>query len=135
MSYTDIQNEVVRKYRVKLEPDSTCWGRTHAHPKQRKVCKWKSHNSVKSTFTLLHEVGHIETKQGWMRRTESEFYATKWALERCHEYGLKIPVKLFELYQDYIDEELYRGLRRGGQNYGNLSLRDALGDMLDDILI
>ena len=135
MNYIEIQNEVVAKYRIKLNPNSDCWCRTHAHPKKRMVCKWHQRNSIKSTFTLLHEVGHVMTKKGTMRRTESEFYATKWALERCADYGLQIPQSLFDLYQDYIDRELDRGLRRGGQNYGNMSLRDALGDLLDKVVI
>lgn len=127
MTYIEIQNDVIQKYRVKLNPDSTCWRRTHAHVKTRTVCKWKQRNSLRSTFTLLHEVGHIMTTKGNMRRAESEFHATLWALERCMEYHLVIPYELFKDYQDYIDEEMDRGLRRGGKGYGNLSLRTALG--------
>ena len=64
MRFIDIQNEVVEKYRIVLCDGSMCkddWRRTHAHPKERKVCKWKQVNSVESTFTLFHEIGHIAT--------------------------------------------------------------------------
>ena len=134
-NYIAIQNEVVEKYRIKLVPDSTCYGRTHAHPKKRMVCKWKQRNSVQSTFTLLHEIGHVMTKKGTMRRAESEFYATVWALEECAKYGIKVPQSTVDSYQDYIDMEIDRGKRRGGKGYGNMSLRDALGDKLCEIIL
>lgn len=126
MNYIDVQNEVIRKYRVDLCDGSKCkdgdWSRTHAHPRERRVCKWKQKNSIQSTFTLLHEVGHIETKKSKMRRAESEYYATVWAIERCREYGIEVPERSRKLYQDYIDREVDRGKRRGGTGYGNLVL-------------
>lgn len=121
MTYTDIQNEVVRKYRIDLCDDTRCkngdWSRTHAHIKIRRVCKWKQANSIQSTFTLFHEIGHVETTTSNMRRCEEEYYATMWAIERCKEYGLTVPEKTIKEYQDYIDSELDRGLRRGGSGY------------------
>lgn len=125
MNYLNIQKEVIEKYRVDICDGTKCqndWRRTHAHVKERRVCKWKRANSVQSTFTLLHEVGHIMTTKSSMRRCESEFYATVWALERCREYGLKVPEKTIKLYQDYIDREKDRGIRRGGSGYGTYSL-------------
>lgn len=116
MGYREIQQEVIRKYRIKIDENSTCWGRTHAHPKERRVCKWKARNSFQSTFTLLHEVGHVMTKTGDMRRCESEYAATVWAFEKCREYGLEIPEKTVRDYQDYIWRELDRGIRRHGRN-------------------
>jgi len=71
----------------------------------------------------MHEVGHIETTKSWMRRAESEYYATMWALDRCREYGLTVPEKTLKTYQDYIDRELKRGMRRGGSGYGQLILK------------
>lgn len=116
--YLDIQNEVIRKYRVDICDGTKCtdgdWSRTHAHPKKRRVCKWKQTNSFASTFTLLHEVGHIEANHGKMRRCEEEYYATVWALEKCAEYGLEVPEKTIAVYQDYINREHDRGCRRGG---------------------
>lgn len=123
MNYKDIQNEVVKRYRVDLCDGTKCtdgdWDRTHAHPKQRRVCKWKQANSVVSTFHLLHEVGHIETTKSGMRCCEAEYYATKWAIEIMREYGLigKVTDKLKRLYQEYIYRELDRGKRRGGKSY------------------
>lgn len=126
MTYIEIQNEVVKKYRIDLCDGTKCkdgdWSRTHAHVKQRRVCKWKQANSIQSTFTLFHEIGHIETTKGYMRRAESEYHATMWAIRRCQEYGLMIPEKIIKDYQDYINEELERGKRRGGVNYGLLRL-------------
>lgn len=127
MTYTEIQNEIVKRYRIKLDPQSTCWRRTHAHVRERRVCKWCQKNSMASTFTLLHEIGHIETTKSTMRRCESEYYATVWAIDRCREYGLDIPDKIINDYQEYIDEELARGKRRNGSGYFlNLDLRKHL---------
>ena len=122
MTLKEIQDEVIKKYRIKLNEHSDCWGRMHAHVKQRMICKWKQTNSIRATFDLLHEVGHIETTKSWMRRAESEYYATMWAIYRCREYGIKIPKKLFNLYQKYIDMEIDRGIRRGGSGYSELKL-------------
>lgn len=126
MKYTEIQDDIIKKYRVDLCDGTRCpcgdWARTHAHPKFRRVCKWKQANSILSTFTLLHEVGHIETDRAGMRRAEQEYYATVWAIERCEEYGIEVPAKIIKEYQDYIDKEKARGLRRGGTGYAALKL-------------
>ena len=123
MKFTEIQNEVIKKYRIDLCDGTKCkdgdWSRTHAHPKQRRVCKWKQSNSIVSTLTLFHEIGHIENNNSKMRRCEEEYYATVWAIDRLREYGIldKVSVKQKELYQDYIYNELARGIRRGGKGY------------------
>ena len=134
MTYTQIQNDVVEKYRIVLNPNSNCWSRTHAHPQKRMVCKWKQRNSLPSTFTLLHEVGHIVANNSKMRRAEQEFYATMWALKEAKKYGLTIPAVIVADYQEYIDREIDRGIRRGGNGYGVLSLRCALGDEYSEIV-
>jgi len=124
MTFKDIQNEVIRDYRIKLDPHSSCWGRCHAHVRERRICKWHPKNSIQSTFDLFHEIGHIETTKGWMRRCEAEYYATQWAIDKAHEYGLQIPEKTIKEYQDYIDMELARGKRRHGTGYPeNLTLK------------
>lgn len=119
MNYKEIQNEVIAKYRINISDGSGCWTRTHAHPKERKVCKWKQANSAESTFTLFHEIGHVETFKSTMRRCESEYVATVWAIDRMREYELldKISDKTKNLYQNYIYQELDRGVRRGGKGY------------------
>lgn len=126
MNHKEIQNEVIKKYRIDICDGTKCkdgdWHRTHAHPKQRRVCKWKQANSIQSTFTLFHEIGHIETKQSWMRRAESEYHATVWALGKCKEHGIAVPEKIIKEYQEYIDDEKDRGLRRGGTGYAELKL-------------
>lgn len=126
MNYKEVQNEVVKKYRIDLCDGTRCkdgdWARTHAHVKQRRVCKWKQSNSVQSTFTLLHEIGHIITTKSGMRRAEEEYHATVWAIEECKKYGIEIPQKTINTYQRYIDMEKDRGLRRGGTCYGDLRL-------------
>jgi len=130
MNYKAIQDEVIAKYRIDLCNGTRCkdgdWSRTHAHVKQRRVCKWKRANSVQSTFTLFHEIGHIETTKSYMRRAESEYYATIWAIEKFKEYGLMVPQKTLEDYQWYIDDEIARGKRRGGTGYGKLNLVEAI---------
>lgn len=122
MNYKEIQADVISKYRIKIEEHSACRCRMHAHVKERKVCKWHPKNSVQATFDLLHEIGHIETTTGKMRRMESELYATLWAFDRCREYGIKIPAKTWEEYRDYIHMELDRGIRRGGSGYPEIEL-------------
>lgn len=127
MTYTEIQNEVVKKYQIDLCDGTKCkdgdWSRTHAHVKTRRICKWKQANSVQSTFTLFHEIGHIETTKANMRRAEEEYHATVWAINECKKYGIELPAKIIKEYQDYIDMEKDRGLRRGGAIYGDLRLK------------
>ena len=122
MTYKEIQDDIIKRYHVTIDTNSTCRCRMHAHIKQRRVCKWKPKNSIQTTFDLLHEVGHIETTKSTMRRAESEYYATLWAFDRCREYGIKIPPKTFEAYRDYIYRERDRGLRRGGKGYPEIDL-------------
>lgn len=126
MNYKDIQNEVIKKYRIDLCDGTRCkdgdWSRTHAHIKQRRVCKWKQANSIQSTFTLFHEIGHIMNNRSGMRRAEEEYFATVWAIEECKKYGIDVPKKIIDDYQEYIDDEIDRGIRRGGTGYGKLRL-------------
>lgn len=120
MTYKEIQDEIIKKYKIDICKGDKCkndWSRTHAHVRGRRVCKWKQANSIVSTFTLLHEVGHIETTKSKHRRVESEYFATVWAIQKCKEYGLIIPEKIIVDYQKYILRELDRGLRRGGADY------------------
>lgn len=116
--YVNIEKELVEKYRVIINHDSTCRKRTHAHcDGTRVICKYKYSNSIVSLFTLAHEIGHIMTKTSKMRRCESEYYATVWAIQELAKYNLKAPERTIKAYQNYINRELRRGLRRGGQNY------------------
>lgn len=124
--FIELQNEIIKRYRIDICDGSKCdddWSRTHAHVRLRRVCKWKQTNSIQSTITLLHEIGHIMTTKSGMRRCESEYYATIWAMERCREYGLEVPREIIDSYQRYIDMEIDRGLRRGGKSYGELILK------------
>jgi len=117
MTYKEIQEDAVRRYRITLDEHSLCWDRTHAHVKERRICKWHPKNSVQATFALLHEIGHVETTKAWMRRAEEEYHATRWALDRAKEYGMQVPESIVRDYQEYIDMELDRGRRRGGAGY------------------
>ena len=122
MNYKQIQEDVIRKYNITIDEHSKCYRRMHAHVKERKVCKWIPKNSIQATFDLFHEIGHIETTTSGMRRMEKELYATLWAFDRCRDYGIKIPQKTFQLYRDYIYQELDRGIRRGGKGYPSINL-------------
>lgn len=116
--YIALENELIAEYRVQIDSNSKCWGRTHAHcDRTRRICKYKKVNSIQSAFTLAHEIGHIMTKTSNMRRCESEYYATVWALQTLDMCGYKVPQSIIDRYQDYINMELDRGLRRGGKNY------------------
>lgn len=127
MKYIDIQNEVISKYRVTIDQHSHCWGRMHAHVRERRICKFVKKNSVKTTFDLFHEIGHIETTKAGMRRAEEEYYATCWAIDRCKEYGLEVPEETLHVYQRYILMEVARGKRRGGSNYGEMNIYKYYG--------
>ena len=116
--FIDIEYELIKKYKIEIVKNSTCGSRTHAHcDGTRRICKWNPRNSVVSLYTLAHEIGHIMTKTSKMRRCESEYYATVWALQELDKYKIVVPEKIIKDYQDYIDRELDRGLRRGGSNY------------------
>lgn len=118
MTYLEIQQEVINKYKVVIIKNSTCRSRMHAHcDGTRRICKWIPKNSIQTTFDLFHEIGHIMTTTSKMRRVEAEYYATIWAMERFKEYDLEVPTLLLKKYQNYIDMELDRGIRRGGTNY------------------
>lgn len=126
--YIQIQNEVIKKYKVDICDGTKCkddWSRTHAHIRPRRVCKWKQTNGIVSTFTLFHEIGHIMTTKGTMRRAESEYYATRWAIDEMAIYGLEVPQNILDRYQRYIDMEKDRGMRRGGSGYADLLLPNA----------
>ena len=127
MKLTDIQNEVILKYRIKIDEHSKCYSRMHAHVKERRVCKWHQKGSLQCTFELFHEIGHIETNKSWMRRAESEYYATIWAIDRFKEYGLEVPEKTMHEYQRYILEEVARGKRRGGTGYQEMNIYTYAG--------
>ena len=117
VSYKQIQDNLIKKYRITINEKSTCYGRTHVHVKKRTICKWKQCNSIKSTFTLLHEIGHCENNNSKMRRCEEEYYATQWALDQCRELHIEVPDKIIQSYQRYVYRELDRGIRRGGFGY------------------
>lgn len=137
MRFIDIQNQLIKDFRIDICDGTKCkndWSRTHAHVKQRRVCKWKQANSIDSTFTLFHEVGHIETTMSWMRRAEEEFYATEWAIVELHRIGIETPDKIIKKYQRYIDMEKDRGVRRGGRGYPILDLQMVVDGLPDRIM-
>lgn len=116
--YIEICEDAVRRYRIDLCDGTKCsndWLRMHAHVKLRRVCKFKFRNSINAVFDLLHEIGHIETTKSSMRRCESEFFATVWAIKTAKEvYHLEFPESIIKRYQEYINREWDRGKRRGG---------------------
>lgn len=112
--YIELQEEIIKKYRMTIDTNSKCRSRMHVHVKERKICKWHAINSAVATFELLHEIGHCEAGNSKMRRCEDEYYATQWAIDRCKEYGVEIPQKTIDGYQRYIWNELNRGLRKHG---------------------
>lgn len=126
MTYIEIQNDIIKRYKIDLCDGTKCddgdWGRMHAHVRERRVCKWKQKNSLRCTFDLFHEIGHIENNHAGMRRAEEEFHATTWAIDRLKEYGIQVPKSILFLYQRYVLVEIARGMRRGGRSYGDLNL-------------
>lgn len=115
-TWKEIQDQIIKEYRMTIDEHSKCYSRTHVHPRERRICKWKQSNSIRSTFTLLHEIGHCENNNSKMRRCEEEYHATEWALKKCKELGIEVSQDIINKYQRYIDNELARGLRRHGNN-------------------
>jgi hypothetical protein len=114
MDYTKTQEELIRQYNIKHLPNSTCRKRTHAHiDGSRRVCKHHIKESYTSLFTLLHEIGHIETSKKSMKRCVAESEATLWAIGKLKELGLPIKRKTTQRYKDYIKMTHARGVRRG----------------------
>ena len=120
MDYIGTQYMLIKKYDVVLDPNSACWARTHAHPKTRRICKHTPKNSYQSLFTLLHEIGHIETYRPKLKRCESESLATEWAVRELRQLGLPVKRKVVDKYKQYIKMTYERGLRRGLSKKVNL---------------
>ena len=123
----EIQKDLILRYHIIIDEHSTCTVRMHAHIDERRVCKWKPKNSMRCTFDLFHEVGHIETTKLGMRRAEQEYYATCWAIDRCKEYQLAIPERILHIYQRYILYEEARGKERGGKDYPEMNIYKYAG--------
>jgi len=114
MDYRKQQLLEIRKWMVYVIPNSSCWKRTHAHcDGTRTICKHSLKNSYASLWTLLHEIGHIETKTKSMKRCESESAATRWGINRIKELGLPVKRKYALAYKKYIKMTYDRGIRRG----------------------
>ena len=114
MTYSEIQDIAIEKYKINIVNDSKCWSRTHAHcDGSRRVCKWKRAESYASTFTLFHEIGHIEANIKGMLRCEEESTATQWAVDRFRELGIPIKRHVLNSYKEYIRRTFNRGVRRG----------------------
>lgn len=116
MDYLALQKDAIQKHNITIVENSTCWSRVHAHTDgTRRVCKWKPKNSYASLFTLLHEIGHIETHKSSYKRYEQEYYATTWGVAKMKEYGLPIKRSALQSYKKYIRMTYKRGIRRGLQ--------------------
>ena len=53
-------------------------------------------------FSLLHEIGHIETYKDDMTLCQEEFEATQWALNNMKTYNLPIRRRELMYFQKYI---------------------------------
>lgn len=142
MKYIDIQDKLLKQYPVTLCDGTMCiddWSRTHAHKKEKKVCKWIRKNSVESTFELAHEIGHIYAKHGsGGKRFSEEFYATEFAVTTLTSMGVTIPDKTLTDYKDYILMEWDRGYRRSRCKTGffndNFPCRKNVISMWDELI-
>lgn len=128
----DIQQDAINRFDVTIREHSRCYARMHAHVRERVICKWHPKKSIQATFDLFHEIGHIETTKTSMRRCESEFEATVFAINLAEEYGLTIPEKIIKKYQSYIFDELDRGIRRGGRYYPKKEDMLLIGMTIDE---
>ena len=96
--YTAVQEQLIREYDVVL-CDGTFNGRAceyrnmtahrcayHNGDRNRRVRNWRQENTLKSTFILLHEIGHLYGRYEY--KVEDEYKATEWALRWCRELHL-----------------------------------------------
>ena len=113
--YKEIQAKVIQEYKINIVENSKCWRRMHAHCSDgsRRICKWRPAESYIALYSLLHEIGHIETWKKRMKRAEEESVATLWANQEIKKLGLKLKRKYCQQYKDYIAMTYRRGLRRG----------------------
>lgn len=129
--YVNLQVKIISDYHVTVSTHCIhgYHTRTHVHVKERHICKWRYKNSYRNTFTLLHEIGHIENNSSDMKRAWQEYYATTWAIDRLKEYGLPVDEKEIYLWQYYILSEIGRGRRRHGDmtGYERLNLLKYIG--------
>ena len=114
MSYVERQAGLIKDFRVKHLPNSKCWRRTHAHSDgSRRICKHQVKESYASLWTLLHEIGHLETSTKGMARAEQEAGATNWCIDWLRQNGLPVRRKYRTFYKRYIQQCLDRAKRRG----------------------
>jgi len=93
--YIAIQNHLIEEHKVILcdgmiDGCQCEYHRRSAHrcayhkgDRNRKIRNWKQENTVKSTFILLHEIGHLQKHYEY--RVEDEYRATEWALHKFRE--------------------------------------------------
>jgi len=115
MNYKKIQEQLVLDFKIIMDPESKCWSRTHAHCKERKICKLRIKESYGSLFSLLHEIGHIETDKSNMKRAEQESVATLWARTKIQELRLPVKRNVMNKYKAYITNTYRAGVRHGLQ--------------------
>lgn len=122
-TYQQVGQSLLDKYSITLCPRSvcTCWGRPHAHPESRKICKMDLPKGRSSLFEFLHEVGHIVHPQGGYKgdrnpaktRALAEYNATQWAITEMRALGYPVPLRQIKAYNRYVSNKIARGLRRG----------------------
>ena len=64
----------------------------------------KKEQSEWSLFSFLHEIGHVMTNTDDMVFWEMEYLASKWAVDKAKELGIKFSYKTHIAQQDYIYE-------------------------------
>lgn len=55
-------------------------------------------------FDILHEIGHAKTNRVGQTRCLREYNASKWAIEHCKEYGVRLP----EWRRKNFQEDIYK---------------------------
>lgn len=117
--YQQLGQDYLDKYKITLCPRTvcTCWSRTHAHVKERKICKIDLPKSRVALFDFLHEVGHIVAEKANytsnVPRALAEYNATQWGITEMQRSNISVPRKQVKSYNRYVKNKLARGLRRG----------------------
>lgn len=98
------------------------------------ICKWDYAEDLEETFDLFHEIGHCQNNAPNMRRCEQEYSASVWAVVHLlFEYDIIINDSIIQRYEDYIEMEKLRGIKRGGRNYGNLDFKKFCNELYREL--
>lgn len=122
--YTKLFNKIVKEY----EKEGITFVRTNS---KRSFCypflnfvvmyeEMYDNADIKALFDLLHEIGHIKTRNKKMLKWEEEAKATQWAINKCKELNISIPFYIQESFEEYVMDWVIFALNHKSKNIPDL---------------